>query len=74
MSGSFWRRDRQRLLHLLVVTALGVFVYSPLRTNPTAVLVVQAVAFPVATLSGLLMWKGGRLRAWLRERSTPAGS
>lgn len=63
-----WRRSTHRTAHLLLAVALGAFVYSPLRTVPEAVLLVQTVLFPALALSGLLLWKGGRLRRWLRDR------
>lgn len=63
-----WRRSTQRWVHLLLAVALGVFVYSPLRTAPRAVLAVQAVCFPLLALSGVLMWKGAALRRRLRKR------
>jgi thiosulfate reductase cytochrome b subunit len=62
MSGGVWSRSRQRLAHLVLATALGVYLYSPLGDVMIAELVVQAVVFPVLVLSGLLMWKGQRLR------------
>jgi hypothetical protein len=48
--------------------ALGLFVYAPVRSDPLVALLVQAVVFPALVVSGLLMWKGGRLRRWLRAR------
>ena len=57
--------------NLLLAVDLGVFVYSPLRTVPEAVVVVvvQPVAFALLTLSSILLWNG-RLRYFLnRERS-----
>jgi hypothetical protein len=70
---SRWRRSTHRRLHLLVAAALGTFVYSPLRTVPTAVLAVQFVVFPALVLSGLALWRGGRLRAWWRTRGRTGG-
>ncbi|WP_254272695.1 hypothetical protein [Haloarcula marina] len=64
-----WRRSTHRAAHLLLALALGAFLYSPLRTVPTAVLAVQAVGFPLLALSGLLLWRGPRLRRWYRDRS-----
>jgi len=64
-----WRRSTHRLAHLLLAVALGAFVYSPLRTEPLAVLAVQAVLFPLLALSGLVMWKGPALRRRYRKRS-----
>ena len=47
---------------LLLAVALGAFVYSPLRTDPVAVLAVQVGLFPLLALSGVFMWKGAALR------------
>ena len=56
-----WRRSTHRLVHLLLAVGLGVFVYSPLRTVPEAVFVLQAMLFPLLALSGVLLWRGPRL-------------
>jgi len=50
-----WRRSTHRLLHLLPAVALGVFLYSPLRTLSEAVLVAQVLLFPSLALSGVLL-------------------
>jgi hypothetical protein len=63
-----WRRSTHRLAHLLLAGALGSFVYSPLRTMPEAILVVQTVLFPLLALSGLLLWKGPQLRRMAQRR------
>jgi hypothetical protein len=63
-----WRRSVQRAVHLLFAVALGAFVYSPLRTDATFVLLVQALFFPALVATGLLMWKGGLLRRRLSDR------
>jgi thiosulfate reductase cytochrome b subunit len=63
-----WRRSTHRVAHLLLAAVLGVFVYSPLRTAPDAVLVVQVVVFPLLVVSGLLLWRGVQVRRWLRDR------
>lgn len=63
-----WRRSTQRAGHLLLAVALGAFVYSPLRTDPGAVLAVRFVLFPLLAVSGLLLWQGPRLRRWYRAR------
>lgn len=68
MSSRLPRRPAQRVAHLLLAGLLGAFLYSPLRTVPEAVLAVQAVVFPLLAVSGLLMWRGPRLRRWYRER------
>jgi hypothetical protein len=64
---TLWRRSTQRILHLLLAVGLGTFVYSPLRTMEAAVLVVQALLFPLLLVSGLVMWKGPQLRQWLQR-------
>jgi hypothetical protein len=64
---ALWRRSTHRLAHLLLAATLGAFVYSPLRTEPTAVLAVQAVLFPLLAVSGLVLWQGGRLGRWRSE-------
>ena len=63
-----WRRSTHRLAHLLLAVGLGAFVYSPLRTVPEAIIIVQAVLFPLLALSGVLLWKGPRLRQRFRQR------
>ena len=65
---SRWRRSTHRRAHLLVAAALGTFVYSPLRTVPEAVLAVQFVVCPALVLSGLVLWRGRRLRTWWDAR------
>ncbi|WP_318567822.1 hypothetical protein [Salinigranum marinum] len=67
-SSPLWRRGTQRFAHLALAVAIGAFVYSPLRTVPEAVLVVQVLVFPLLVVSGLLMWRGARLRRWRRAR------
>jgi type VI protein secretion system component VasK len=63
-----WSRRLQRYAHLGLATALGVYLYSPLGEVAAAELAVQLVVFPALALSGLLLWRGGRLRSWLRRR------
>ena len=63
-----WRRTTHRWVHLPLAVAIGVFVYSPLRTEPSAVFAAQAVVFPLLALSGLLMWKGSEVQQWFRGR------
>lgn len=60
-------RSVQRVVHLGLATALGVFLYSPLRSVQGSDLVLQVIVFPFLTLSGLFMWKGHVIRTWLRN-------
>lgn len=62
MSGRLRSRRAQRLAHLVLATALGVYLYSPLREVAVVGLVVQVLVFPALAVSGVLMWKGPRLR------------
>jgi len=64
MTPSLRARRVQRLFHLVLATALGTYLYSPLADVSAATLAVQAVVFPALALSGVLMWKGPRL--WAR--------
>jgi hypothetical protein len=57
-----WSRSRQRLAHLVLATALGGYLYSPLVDVAAVELAVQVLVFPTLALSGLLMWKGHRIR------------
>lgn len=66
MSG-LWSRSRQRLLHLVLATVLGVFLYSPLGGEPLVELGVQVVVFPALALSGVLLWKGHEIRRILKR-------
>jgi hypothetical protein len=62
MSNSIWSRSRQRLAHVAFATVLGVYLYSPLGDVAGVELAVQVLVFPALALSGLLMWKGHRVR------------
>lgn len=66
-----WRRSVQRTVHLIPAFILGAFVYAPFRSEPLFILLVQLFFFPLLVISGLLMWKGGKLRQWLRTRGAP---
>lgn len=63
-----WSRSNHRMVHVVLATVLGTYLYSPLADVASAELAVQLVIFPVLALSGLLMWKGQALRRRLRSR------
>ncbi|WP_277556181.1 hypothetical protein [Halobaculum limi] len=65
-SGRIWSRSTQRLVHVVLATTLGVYLYSPLNEIASVELAVQALVFPSLVLSGLLIWNGHRLRARFR--------
>jgi hypothetical protein len=53
---------------------LGLFIYSPLISNPRGELFLKLAVFPALVVSGLFMWKGHRLRPFvssLREGNHP---
>ena len=66
--GVLWSRSIQRVVHLLFAVVLGAYVYSPLSDLGSVELFVQAVVFPGLVLSGVVLWKGGRLRRWYRDQ------
>ncbi|NJR57483.1 MAG: hypothetical protein HC769_00660 [Cyanobacteria bacterium CRU_2_1] len=51
-----------RLLHLVASAALGIFIYSPWRSNPTFDLVMSYGVFPFLALTGVWMWQAPRLK------------
>lgn len=65
-----WQRSAQRVVHLIPAVVLGIFVYAPFRTDPLFLLLVQVIFFPALAVSGLLMWKGERIRRRLGTRET----
>ena len=65
-----WSRSLHRAIHLVFALVLGVSIYSPLSDLDGVVLLVQAVVFPGLTLSGILLWKGHRVRQWYRNHRT----
>lgn len=69
---ALWSRRGHRLLHLLLASALGTYLYSPLGDVGAAQLAVQVVLFPALALSGLLLWQAPRLRRWFRQESSAA--
>lgn len=65
-------RNVVRLVHLLVAAFMAVFIYSPLRLDPTVTLIAQAVVVPVVALSGLVMWQQPTVVKFLNRGRTPA--
>jgi hypothetical protein len=53
-----------RLVHLLGAAFIAAFVYTSLRLDPTFVLIMKVVVFPIITLAGIAMWQQG----WLNKR------
>jgi hypothetical protein len=47
---------------------IGTFVYSPWSSNPAFSGFIMWVAIPLLTLSGLCMWKQGKIMALLKRK------
>lgn len=60
-------RSIQRAVHLAIAVVLGFFVYSPLGASQRAELFLKLAVFPALIVSGVFLWKGSRLRVWLRH-------
>ncbi len=61
-------RKTVRYLHVVVGVMLILFVYSPLSEVGWYALVVQALAIPLVSLSGIALWQQPQLSAWRRRR------
>lgn len=64
-----WSRAIQRAFHLLFAIVLGVYIYSPLSTVGVMEFFVQAIVFPGLVLSGVLLWKAGKLHRWYHNQT-----
>lgn len=59
-----------RWLHIVIAVMLALHIYSPLRTEDAYVLLIQVVVFPLASVSGVLLWQQPRvLKFWKRLRN-----
>ena len=54
-----------RWLHIVLATALGVWVYSPLRGIPAADAIVMFAVFPGLGAVGVALWQQARIRRML---------
>ena len=61
-------RTLLRGIHVVLVTCLGTYLYSPLAELPAAELIVQTLVFSGLAASGLLLWRGTLFRHWIRRR------
>lgn len=68
------RRTRTiaRTVHLLAALMLGTFVYAPAEYVEPARLLLQVVAVPAGTITGVLIWKQAALRRLLVRRPAAA--
>lgn len=56
-----------RWSHIVIGLGLGAYVCSPLHLDPIATLIARLSLVPLITLTGLAMWKQGRVQRWLRR-------
>jgi hypothetical protein len=68
------RRTRTiaRVVHVVAALALGTFVYAPAEYVEPARLALQVAVVPVATITGVLMWKQAAVRRLLSRRPATA--
>ncbi len=67
------RRRVLRIVHIIVALALGTYVYLPAHLEAIRAALDVGLAFvgvPVATVTGLWMWKGSLARRRLRRTRT----
>ncbi|MBB3937285.1 hypothetical protein [Aureimonas phyllosphaerae] len=62
-------RSLVRWFHIGVALVLGTYIYSPLRIDPLWTDIVRFGVIPLATVTGLCLWKQGRIAKLLRRRS-----
>lgn len=62
-------RSFVRWFHIGVALVLGIYIYSPLRIDPFWTDIVRFGVIPLATVTGVWLWKQGRIAKLLRRRS-----
>jgi hypothetical protein len=60
-------RSITRIVHLLLALGLGAALYSPFSELPESVTIVKFALLPLLAFTGLLLWKGHKLRVWVRR-------
>lgn len=66
-------RSALRWFHIGVALVLGIYIYSPLHADPFWADVIRFGIIPLATVTGVCLWKQGRIAKLLRRRS-PRGT
>lgn len=59
-------RNLTRIIHLITAVLIGLAIYSPLRADPTFMLLSQVLIIPVLTISGVVMWQQPKIMKLLR--------
>jgi hypothetical protein len=62
-------RRTLRAGHIVVGVLLSIYVYSPLHADPLLTDIIRYLAIPVIVLSGVVMWRQGRISRWTARRS-----
>jgi hypothetical protein len=68
MNGGQLRRTL-RAGHIVVGVLLSTCVYSPLHADPLFTDIIRYLAISVIALSGVAMWRQGRISRWAARRS-----
>lgn len=63
-------RQMMRYLHVTVGVMLIVYIYSPLGEVSWYALLVQVVAIPLVSLSGIALWQQPKLSSWRKGRQS----
>jgi len=58
-----------RWVHILLSIPIIGYIYGPVASIPEAAMMVRFVFLPVIVLSGFYLWKGHKLKKWLRKRT-----
>jgi hypothetical protein len=60
-------RNIVRIAHIIEGVFIGLFVYSPLRTDETYLAMMQFVILPAIIISGVFMWQQPRILKLFRR-------
>jgi hypothetical protein len=61
-------RSALRSIHILIGLFIGTYIYSPWHADPTWTLVARLALIPLVALTGIAMWKQGRLTSLFISR------
>lgn len=68
-------RATLRWSHIALGSLIGAYICSPLHLDPTATLAARLALVPLVGLTGVAMWKQGKLqKLFSRLRRTPVAS
>jgi hypothetical protein len=61
-------RKITRWFHIITSIPVIGYIYGPVKNFPHAVAAVKWVIIPLIVLSGLWLWKGPRVKQWIRSK------